>query len=59
MLGRLWNFFLLCMGITPSDERAAPDKWAKIRAERERWERERAEREDAEARAREGADRGG
>lgn len=39
MFKRLFNFLLLANGITPTGHKEQ-DKWAKIRADRERWEQE-------------------
>lgn len=53
MLKRLWEYFLLTMGVTPKGaERAAPeDKWAsgrRLKEQEEREQRAREEREDRE-----------
>ncbi len=45
MFKRLFNFLLLANGITPTGHKEQ-DKWAKIRADRERWEREQQATQD-------------
>ena len=51
MIKRLWDVFLLTMGITPKGQEPAsrPDKWAEARRIKDAEERARIEREEREA----------
>lgn len=51
MLKRMWEYFLLTMGVTPRGaEGGRADKWAEARRLKERQDRQRRERENAEDR---------
>ncbi len=56
MLKKLWEYFLLTMGVTPKGVEPAPreDRWAAARRIKERQERERIEREERERAERSG-----
>jgi hypothetical protein len=51
MFKRMWEYFLLTMGVTPKGaERSTEDKWAAARRAKERDEREQRAREEREDR---------